>query len=105
MTPDLNFSSINLQYFILARDLINRDPEMVATLMGISDEMSETLTLVTPTVLGHIARIEPPLLMLRQEPWWWERLFTALKEGRQSEIEAVLDHSGFITTLVEGDTQ
>ncbi len=103
MTPDLNFSHINLQYFILARDLIKQDPELASILLGVSDEMGDVLTLVTPNTLGQIAKIQSPLLRLRHDPWWWMRLLKALEDGQQSEIDVVLDHAGFITTLVEGD--
>ena len=103
MTPDLDFSNINLQYFILARDLVNQDPELASTLLGISDEMGEVLTLVSPAVLGQMAKIQAPLLRPCQDSWWWTRLLKALTDGQQNEIDMVLDHSSFITTLVEGD--
>ena len=105
MTPDLDFSDINLQYLILVRDLLKHDPELASTLLGVSDEMGEVLTLVTPAVLSQIAKIQSPLLKPRQEPWWWARLLKALADGQQNEIDVVLDHSGFVTTLVDGDAQ
>jgi len=105
MTPDLNFSNINLQYLILVRDLAKHDPQLVGTLLGVSDEMGEAFTLITPSMLGQIASIQSPLLVPRHEPWWWARLLKALADGQQNEIEVVLDHSGFITSLVEGDGQ
>ncbi len=34
--------------------------------------------------------------MPRQEAWWWSRLFTALRDGRPEEIEAIVEHASLL---------
>ncbi|HHH48365.1 flagellar transcriptional regulator FlhD [Thiohalobacter sp. IOR34] len=92
-----DFSQVNLQYFIQARDLAKQDPELVATMLGIPDEMARLLAGLTPKELAHVSLIKQPLLLPRQEAWWWSRLFTAVREGRAEEIEAIMEHAPLIT--------
>ena len=103
MMPDMDFSRINLQYFVLARDLATRNPALTGTLLGLSDEMAKVLTRVTPEALSHISKVQAPLLEPRSAPWLWERLFIALAEGRESEIDVVLSQSAFVNTWVDGE--
>jgi hypothetical protein len=95
MTYD--FSCVNLQYLMQARDLAIRDPELGATLLGISVDMAQLLAELTSRDLAHVARMKPPLLIPRQESWWWSRLLTAVREGRTEEIDAIMDHAPLIT--------
>ncbi len=99
-----DFSQVNLQYLIQARDLAIRDPELVATLLGIPGDMAHLLSELTPPALAHVAHIKPPLLIPRQEPWWWSRLLTALREGRTEEIDAIVVHAPLITVLSRKDS-
>ncbi len=94
---DFDFSGINLEYLIRARDLAKRDPEFVATLLGMEIEMALLLADLKPKELTRISLIKQPLLMPRQEPWWWSRLFVALREGHADEIEAVIEHAPLVT--------
>ncbi len=48
-------------------------------------------------MLAHVSLIKQPLLLPRQEAWWWSRLFTAVREGRAEEIEAIMEHAPLIT--------
>ena len=43
-----------------------------------------------------VTEVKAPLLVLRQEPWWWERLFTALQAGGPDELRAVLEQAGLM---------
>ena len=94
-----DFSQVNLQYLIQARDLAIRDPELVGMFLGIPSDMAQLLSEVTPQALTQVAQIKPSLLIPRQETWWWSRLLTALREGRTEEINAILEHAPLITVL------
>ncbi len=89
----MDFSQVNLQYLIQARDLTKQDPQLAAIFLGIPDEIACMLPDLTPHQLAQIIQIKPPLLIPRQEAWWWSRLFTALSDGRPDEIEAVVEHA------------
>jgi hypothetical protein len=98
MKLDFDFSDINLQYLIRTRDLASQEPVVVATLQGISVELAQQLTQITPEQLSHISRIKPPLLIPRQEAWWWQRLFNAIASGQPGEIDAIVEHAFLITS-------
>jgi hypothetical protein len=90
---NIDFSSVNLQYLIQSRDLTKQDPQLPAVLLGIPDEMVGMLPSLSSHQLTQIIQIKPPLLIPRQDAWWWYRLFTALDDGRPDEIEAVIEHA------------
>jgi len=102
MKLDFDFSDINLQYLLRTRDLARQDPEVVATLQGISVDMAHILTQTTPEELTHITRIKPPLLVPRQQAWWWARLLNAIRSGQPGEIDAILEHAALITSSQSG---
>ena len=91
---EIDFSRVNLQYLICARDLARDFPERAAVLLGVPDDLVELLVELEPAAL--VAKVSAPLLILRQEPWWWQRLFTALQAGRPDEIRAVLEQAGLM---------
>ena len=93
---DIDFSRVNLQYLICARDLARDYPERAAMLLGVPDDLVELLVELEPAALVAVTEVGAPLLILRQEPWWWHRLFTALQAGRPDEIRAVLDQAGLL---------
>ncbi len=92
-----DFSDINICYLIQARDLAIGDPELMATLLGIPADMARLLASLTAQELARLAPIKPPLVIPRQEPWWWSRLLKAAREGRTDEIEAIVEHAPLIT--------
>ena len=92
----MDFSQVNLQYLIQARDLTRQDPRVASVLLGIPDEMACLLPDLRPQQLTQIIQIKSPLLIPRQEAWWWSRLFTALCDGRSDEIEATIEHASLI---------
>jgi len=92
-----DFSQINLQYLIHARDLTRRDPELAATLTGLADDLAHLLAELTPYQLSQITQIKLPLLIPRQETWWWSRLFAAAREGRAEEIATIMEHATLFT--------
>ncbi len=94
----MDFSQVNLQYLIQSRDLTQYDPQLAAILLGLSDEMACLLPDVTPQQLTQIIQFQSPLLIPRQEAWWWSRLFMALPDGRPDEIADVLEDAGLILT-------
>ncbi len=93
---EMDFSQVNLEYLIQARDLTSQDPALAAVLLDISDEMARSLPELSPHQLTQVLQIKPPLLMPRQEAWWWSRLFTALRDGRPEEIEAIVEHASLL---------
>ena len=92
----VDFSQVNLQYLIQARDLAQQDPKLAAVLLGIPDEMAYLLSDLSAQSLSQIIQIKPPLLIPRQEAWWWSRLFMALHEGHADEIEAIIEQASLI---------
>jgi len=93
---DIDFSRVNLQYLICARDLARADPKRTTVLLGVPDDLVQLLAELDAAVLGAVTEVRAPLLILRQEPWWWHRLFTALQAGRPDEIRAVLEQVGLM---------
>ncbi len=93
---DIDFSHVNLQYLICARDLARSYPERAPLLLGATDDLVRLLAKLDPATLVAVTAVKAPLMVLRQEPWWWHRLFTALRAGRQDESQVVLDHGGLI---------
>ena len=96
MIGDIDFSRVNLQYLISVRNLARVDPERTTVLLGVPDDLVQLLAELEPAALVAVAEVRAPLLILRQEPWWWHRLFTALQAGRPDEIRAVLDQAGLL---------
>lgn len=94
---EMNFSRINLEYLVQARDLAREDPERVAVLLGMSRKLAYLLADATPQELTHIMEIKPPLLIPRQESWWWQRLFKAVREGRPDELKAIMEHASLVS--------
>jgi hypothetical protein len=97
---DVDFSRMNLQYLITARDLARAYPERAAVLLGAPEALAKSLAELSAEELAAITQIKEPLVILRQEPWWWNRLFTALRADRPDEIQAVLDQASLI--VVDG---
>jgi len=71
MISDTDFSSINYQYLLKARDVARRDPDLVVALLGIPKELVEPLAQTSPSALAALMQINEPLLTLREESWWW----------------------------------
>ena len=69
----LDFSHLNFQYLIQARDLARQDRQRAGVLLGIPDEMVCLLPDLSPQLLAQILQIKPPLVIPRQEIWWWSR--------------------------------
>ena len=96
---DIDFSRVNLQYLISARDLARRFPERASLVLGVSDDLTQLLAGLDPAALVTVIEIKAPLLVLRQEPWWWKRLFAALRDGRPDELGTVLEQAGLIVAI------
>ena len=92
----IDFSRVNLQYLICARDLARAFPKRAAVLLGAPDGLVQLLAELDPATLVAVTEVKAPLLVLRQEPWWRERLFTALQAGRSDEVGAVLEQAGLL---------
>ena len=99
----IDFSDLNLQYLLLARDAVRHNPEVGPVLLGLSDELARLLGELTPQQLAYVTRIAPPLLVPRNDLGWWSRLLNALRDGQRAEIQAVLDHACLVMAS-EGDT-
>jgi Flagellar transcriptional activator (FlhD) len=92
-----DFSQVNLQYLIRARDIARHDPQLASTLTGMPEELAQLLAEVSAEELAHVAQFKAPLLIPRQEAWWWSRLFTAIRDGRPEEVQAIMEHASLIT--------
>ena len=96
---DIDFSRVNLQYLISARDLAREFPQRASLLLGVSDDLTQLLAGFDPAALVAVIEVKAPLLVLRQEPWWWKRLFAALRDGRPDELGTVLEQAGLIVAI------
>ena len=96
-TIKMDFSQLNLQYLIQARDLSKRNLQLAAAILGINDDMACLISDLPPQTLSQIIQIKPPLLIPRQEVWWWSRLIRALRDGYPAEIETVIEHAEITT--------
>jgi hypothetical protein len=100
---DADFSRVNLHYLICARDLAREFPERAAVLLGAPDALVQLLAELDPAALVAVTEVRAPLLVLRQEPWWWRRLFTAIHGGRADELQAVIEQVGLM--VAKGGTR
>jgi len=99
MNHDLDFSRINFEYLLQARNVAKQHPEMAASLLGIPPETIRLLAKTPPDVLGQIHQIRAPLLTPRQGARWWQHLFLAMNRNEPEEIECVLKHAALISAL------
>ena len=67
---EIDFSKLNLQYLVRARDLARFDPDLAAGLLGVSSEIVALLGRATPEQFAAIASIKVPLVIPRGERWW-----------------------------------
>ncbi len=93
---DVDFSRVNLQYLICARDLAREFPERATVLLGVPEVLVKLLAELSADQLAAVIEIKAPLLIPRQEPWWWDRLFTAIHAGHTDKLQAVLEQAGLI---------
>jgi hypothetical protein len=100
---NLDFSTLNLQYLIQARDIARQNPTQVTVWLGLSPDLVQQLADLTPEQLARVPRIKLPLVRLRQESWWWERFFNALREGRSDEIQAIVEHLNLLAAHESGE--
>lgn len=92
----IDFSRVNLEYLIQARDLAREDPAVVPVLLGMPGPLVEHLAALPPEALAQVVAIKLPLLVPRPQPWWWQRLFEAARAGRPGELEAILAHASLM---------
>jgi len=102
MSLDTDFSSINYQYLLKVRDIAKQEPDLVVALLGIPKELVEPLAQTSAPALAALAHINKPLITLRAETWWWDRFLKAINDGRQEEIDAVIEHASFVATSPMG---
>jgi hypothetical protein len=93
---DIDFSRVNLQYLIGARDLARDYPDRAALLLGVPDALGQLFAELSAEELTAVVAIKAPLLIPRQESWWWHRLVTALQADRPDELRAVLEQAGLM---------
>ena len=89
MNAKADFSTFNFEYFLKVRDLALQDAETATVYLGVSHEFSRLITLLDTSTLVELSRIKQPLVIPHREPWWWERLFLALKNGRPDRKSVV----------------
>ena len=85
-----DFSEINLQYLLQARDLARQNAGLAGAVLGLPGETVELLGGLTPKTLAAIARVQAPLITLLPDRQWWSCLLTALKENDPKEIEVLI---------------
>jgi hypothetical protein len=93
---DWDFSKVNLEYLIQARDLARSNPRTGAMLLGMSDDLVQLLSEISARELALITQFKPPLIAPRHAAWWWQRLLNALQAGNPEELQIILDHAGLL---------
>ncbi|MCG8060570.1 MAG: flagellar transcriptional regulator FlhD [Candidatus Thiodiazotropha endolucinida] len=86
----IDFSNVNLEYLIHVRDVAREDPEVAASLLGMSPELATLLAQAPSEYLTKISQVKVPLMAARGDAIWWYRLFKALVEENREEVEVVL---------------
>ena len=99
-----DFSHLNLEYLIQARDLAITDPRRAGVILGISDALVGLLPELTPKMLASLTRVHHPLITLHRDVWWWSRLLIALQEGQPAEIETVIEQASLILSAAAEKT-
>lgn len=102
MSLDTDFSSINYQYLLKVRDVARKEPYLVDALLGIPKDLTKPLANTSASSLSVLMDIKEPLITLRVETWWWQRFLKAVNDGRQEEIDAVIEHASFLGTTPMG---
>ncbi len=98
---DFDFSHLNLEYLIQARDLAIADQHRASAILGVPAAIASILPDLPPHLLVRITRISHPLVTPRQDVWWWSRLLIALKDGHPEELETVMAHASLILGAAE----
>lgn len=91
-----DFSELNLQYLIQARDIAKEDPEHAAVILGINKRIAKELATLSPAALSMVSKIKVPLIGPNQPTWWWERLLRALDDERSDEVQAIMEHANLL---------
>jgi len=99
-----DFSQLNLEYLIQARDLAIADQRQAGAILGIPDALAGLLSDLTPKMLASLTRIPHPLISPRRDVWWWSRLLVALQDGQSTEIETVMDQASLILSAAAEKT-
>lgn len=88
-----DFSTVNLNYLLRARELARSHPAVATTVLGLPPALVSAIAALDAGQLTHLGQVKPPLLVARGDAWWWGRLVAALETGRADEIDAVLEHA------------
>ena len=91
MIPD--FSHLNLDYLIQARDLALEDRHRACVILGVPNEWVCMLRELTPAMMASVTPIKHPLVIPCRDIRWWSRLFIALRDGEAREIGVVFDQA------------
>ncbi len=91
-----DFSHLNLEYLVQARELAIANQRQAGAILGIPDALARLLPDLTPKMLASLTRIPHPLITPRRDVWWWSRLLIALQDGHCAEIETVIDQASLI---------
>ena len=62
---DWDFSKVNAEYLIQARDLARSNPRAAAMLLGLSDDLVQLLSEIIPREVALITQFKPPLIAPR----------------------------------------
>lgn len=97
----MDFSQVNFEYLVQARDLAREDAPLTATLLDVPLEVTTRLASTKPSDLLHMSQIRAPLLVPRQRKWWWIRFLQAISDGNGTEISTVVDQASLLVVSEE----
>lgn len=92
---DVNFSELNMEYFIAARDFANENITVASIMLGTPPELTQCLATLTPRQLANIGYVNTPLIIPRDEKTWWPRFLRALKDGNRAEVETLAEQTNY----------
>lgn len=92
---DVNFSELNMEYFIAARDFANENITVASILLGTSPDLMQSIATLTPRQLANMKHVNTPLIIPRDEKTWWPRFLQALKDGNRAEVKTLAEQTGY----------
>lgn len=99
-----DFSHLNLEYLVQARDLAITNQRQAGAILGIPEALARLLPDLTPKMLASLTRIHHPLITPHRDLLWWSRLLVALQDGHPIEIETVMDQAALILSAAAEKT-
>jgi hypothetical protein len=91
----VNFSAFNMEYFLVAHNIINENRAFATAIFGVSPEFLRSVGKLTPHQVAMFAYIRVPLVVPREECTWWPRLMRAVVDGNRNELIGLSEEAAY----------